>query len=416
MTALFYWIAQPIWLGGLLTATAVAAINSLIVTKPLGTASEIIFGIIFVWAVIAGAIIAMKYGKLVPNIGAVLKFILTLLFVGLAVAFLVTKGKPPGTLTPSGLAPSVTGFLALIGILLYMWVGQELATGATEEMVNPRRDIPRMVFGGGALTVATYVIFIVFILLVIPGSALTNVSSFTDTLSHVNGVLGSAQSWANTLIGILVVVVLLSEGVAWIMGSDRIQAVAAIDGAAPAWMRKFTSFGTPIAVNLTSGTVGTAFVILGFTLTSGKLAAFFSVMLGLAISTSTISYLFVFPSLLMLRRRYPGIERPFRIPGGTAGVAAAVILTEGVAFLTCLTFLWPGLVNAWFGESYSITAAYGVSRALFEGTTFGTLGVITCIGLAFWVIGQRQIRRGRAGEPDLIAAAGVAPGQATAPS
>jgi amino acid transporter len=53
MTALFYWIAQPIWLGGLLTATAVAAINSLIVTKPLSTAAEIIFGMVFVWAVIA---------------------------------------------------------------------------------------------------------------------------------------------------------------------------------------------------------------------------------------------------------------------------------------------------------------------------------------------------------------------------
>jgi glutamate:GABA antiporter len=398
VTAFFYWVAQPIWLGGLLTATAVAGVDALIVSHPLGTVGEVVFGLVFVWAVIGGAILAMRFGKQIPNAGSILKFALTLLFVGLAIAFLVSRGKPAGTVTGSGFTPSLAGFLFLIGILMYNWIGFETATGASEEMVNPRRDIPKMVLRGGAITAAVYALFLIFILLVIPKSQLSTVSSFAATIARVNSVLGGATPWADKLIGVTLVIVLLSEGVVWIMGSDRIQAIAAIDGAAPGWMRRFTSFGTPIAVNLTSGFIGSVFVVLGFTITGGRLHSFFSVMLSLAVSTSTLSYLLVFPALTKLRRTRPDAQRPFQVPGGMAGAWTAVILTEAVAILTSVTFLWPGLINSWFGQSYSMESEWGVSRPFFEVTTLGTLLVLLGIAVAFWAIGKNNIRHGLAGE------------------
>ncbi len=397
VTAFFYWIAQPVWLGGLLTATAVAGVNVLISSKPLGTTGEIIFGVVFVWLVILGAIAAMRFGKQIPNIGSILKFCLALLFVALAVAFLVSKGKPAGTLTFSGFAPSLTGFLFLVGILMYNWVGFETATGASEEMVNPRRDVPKMVLRGGAVTAAVYFLFLLFILLVIPKSQLSSLTSFAATIARVNSVLGSATPWADKIIGVVLVAVLLSEGVVWIMGSDRVQAVAAIDGAAPAWMRKFTDFGTPIAVNLTSGVISTIFVVLGFTLTKGSLFSFFTVMLSLAISTSSLSYLLVFPAVIKLRKSHPGPDQAYQVPGGLAGAWVAVVLTEGIAILTCLTFLWPGLVNSWFGQTYSMQSSWGVSREFFEATTLGTLAVLFVIGVVFWAVGNRHVRDGLAG-------------------
>jgi glutamate:GABA antiporter len=45
----------------------------------------------------------------------------------------------------------------------------------------------------------------------------------------------------------------------------------------------------------------------------------FSVMIALVISTTSVSYVFVFPALISLRRKYPDAPRPYRVPGGMAG-------------------------------------------------------------------------------------------------
>ena len=68
-----------------------------------------------------------------------------------------------------------------------------------------------------------------------------------------------------------------------------------------------------------SGVIGSAFVFFVFLITQGRLAHFFSVMIALVISTAAVSYIFVFPALIVLRRKYPAAERPYRVPGGTAG-------------------------------------------------------------------------------------------------
>ena len=104
---------------------------------------------------------------------------------------------------------------------------------------------------------------------------------------------------------------LLSSGVVWLIGSDRTQAVAGFDGAAPRWMGHFSKrLGTPIAVNLLSGVVSTGILILALTLTSGNSAKYFSAALGLVISMVTITYVLIFPAVIRLRYRY----RPPRTP------------------------------------------------------------------------------------------------------
>ena len=94
-----------------------------------------------------------------------------------------------------------------------------------------------------------------------------------------------------------------------------LQAIAALDGAAPSWMGRFASSGTPIAVNLLSGVIGSAFVLFGFLIARGSLAHFFSVMIALAISATAMGYMFVFPALVALRHKYPHAHRPYRVPG-----------------------------------------------------------------------------------------------------
>jgi amino acid transporter len=167
-------------------------------------------------------------------------------------------------------------------------------------------------------------------------------------------------------------------------------------------MGRFTSFGTPITVNILSGIVASIFFVGGFLFAEGNLANFFAVMIALAASTAVMSYFFVFPALVVLRRKYPDVKRPYRVPGGIVGAWVCVILTETVVVLTGITLLWPGLLDRLFGQPYDIMESWGVSRLFFEAVTLGSFAVILLIGVAFWLIGRRDRAKGLTGGAEAV--------------
>jgi glutamate:GABA antiporter len=395
VTAILYWLSNPLWVGGTLTAATIEALNLFVLSKPMSTTWEIVVGLAFTWVTVGLAIIAFRVGKWGPNIGTFVKIVVVLIFAALFIAYLVQHGRPAGASTVSDFKPSLDGFLTAIGILVFLWVGFELSNGASEEMRNPKRDVPKMIVSSGVIAAVLYGLVILGIVLVIPKAGLSSVSGFEAAYSDVSGVLHSHG--LNVLFGILIIVTLVGSGAVWLEGADRTQAIAALDGAAPAWMGRFTSFGTPIAVNLSSGVVSSAMCVLVLLITKGSMASFFSVMLALTVSTTTLSYLFIFPALTILRRRYPDADRPYRVPFGMAGAWVAVVITELFVIVTVVTLVWPGAINNMFGQSYSVKASWGVSRVFFEVVTLGSLLVMIGLGLVFWLVGERNRRAGLTG-------------------
>jgi glutamate:GABA antiporter len=395
VTAILYWLSNPTWIGGTLTASTIATLNALVLTKPLSTTAEIVVGLAFVWVTVGIAIVAFRIGKWGPNIGTFVKVAVVAIFTILFIAFLVQHGRPAGASPAADLKPSLSGFLYVIGLMVFLWVGFELSNGAAEEMHNPQRDVPKMIFRSGILCAIIYGAVVLGIILVIPKAGLSKVSGFADAYSAVAATFHSHG--LNVLFAILLILTLLSSGSVWLEGADRTQAIASLDGAGPRWLGRFTSFGTPIAVNIMSGIVASAFVFFAFLITSGKLASFFAVMLSLTVSTTAVSYFFIFPALVRLRRLYPEARRPYRVPGGMAGAWTAAIISEAFVVVTAITLLWPGAINALFGQSYSVQASWGVSRPFFEWATLGAFGVMVLLGVLFWAIGAWNLRRGLLG-------------------
>jgi amino acid transporter len=246
VTSILYWLSNPVWVGGTLTATTIATLNSFVVSKPLGTTAEIVIGLVFIWVTVGIAIVAFRIGKWGPNIGTFVKIAVVGLFTILFIAFLIQHGRPAGASTAADLKPSLNGFLTAIGILVFLWVGFELSNGASEEMHNPQRDVPKMILRSGIVGALLYGLVILGIVLVIPKTGLSNVSGFTDAYSDVAGVFHSHA--LDAVFAVLVIVTLVGSGSVWLEGADRTQAIAALDGAAPAWLGRFTSFGTRIRV------------------------------------------------------------------------------------------------------------------------------------------------------------------------
>jgi amino acid transporter len=274
-------------------------------------------------------------------------------------------------------------------------------------MRNPQRDVPGMIVRSGIIS-ALIVLGLVFgILLVIPLAGVSNVGGFPDAYGAVAGVLGSAHGPVGWLMGIMIILVIISAGGVWLQGAARCQAVAGLDGAAPLVLGKFSKSGTPIAMNLASAGIGSVFVILVFTISSGSLSNFFAVMLSIVISLTALQYAFIFPAVIVLRKRYPDRNRPYRIPGGAVGMWICVIATEFIVVLTSISLLWPGLIDAAFGRKYDIAdpANWATSRVFFETVTLGTLAAVIVMAFVFWWVGKRNLARGVVGEGDLLAVA-----------
>lgn len=147
-------------------------------------------------------------------------------------------------------------------------------------------------------------------------------------------------------------------------------------------------FGTPIAVNLLSGIVATAVMVLAFTITGGNALKYFTVVLGLAISTTTISYIVIFPAIIKLRYSHPHVPRPYRVPGGRAMPWVVGGLCTLWAILASVVLIYPG-----FGTGSPDDALpAGFTRSQFELSQIIPLSVFFIAGLLFFVAGARTRR------------------------
>jgi amino acid transporter len=188
---------------------------------------------------------------------------------------------------------------------------------------------------------------------------------------------------------------LASAGTTWIMGADRAEAIASADGGGPRGLGRFSArFGTPAGMNVCSGVVATVLMIAAFQITGANSSRYFEAVLGLTISTTTISYLFIFPALIKLRYSRPDVERPYRVPGGMAGAWICTILPTLWALVATVFLLWPGLGVNWFGaggnpNSSLAALSFSGQRLQYELTQFVPLAIIAAIGLIFYLLGGR---------------------------
>jgi len=390
--AVLYWITNPLWVGGSLAFTAAAAWGTNIHGIGTATVGDFAFKLVFVWVSIGVAIIALRYGKHIPNAGAVLRaivlgfFSLTMIIYGAKHGFSSFQGH---------FSPTRVVFFGLVPILLFNYVGFELQNGAAEEMENPQRDVPLSILRSGVTGVLMYVVPIFCILLVLPANKVTGIAGFIDAVTVAfHGVYGGAAHALLVLMTLCFIGALVTSGAVWMIGSDRIQAVAAYDGAFFPFFGVFNrKLGTPVRVNVMSGVASSVFCIAAVELLKNQsTASAFTVVLDIAISTTLLSYLWIFPAVLKLRYSHPHVHRPYRHPWGMIGLWASTILTTFWILLGSWEAVFPDTLERVFGVGYNFKSSWGVGQGEFELLTLGTLAVITALALVGYWFG-RDVRQ-----------------------
>ncbi|HLH63046.1 MAG TPA: APC family permease [Ktedonobacteraceae bacterium] len=400
LAAMLYWISNPLWVGGTLSVTAIAAIATFFFGNANyqigGSATtnaifRIIVALIFIWGVTWSAILSLRVGKWLSVFGSYAKFALFAVFAVLAIVFLAGGHSTGDHLTFADLIPSANWYAilsAVIPVLIFQWVGFELQNGAGEEMVNPQRDVPHAIIRAGIVAVVAYAIPITVILFTLPKSQLTNVGSFLAAYKTVAAILPSfLATGLGWLVALAIVLSLASSGGSWIIGADRTYAIASLDRTGPAFLGRFSGrYGTPIVVNTMSGIVASIAMIAAILITafgSGNITTLFGLVFGFVVSTTTLSYLFIFPAFFLLRLRYPDVHRPYKVPGGIIGAA----------IVTLLPFIYAAFASYFILIPTDATVANnGVTRLTYELTQFVPLAIIVLLTTVFYIWGHLEKR------------------------
>jgi amino acid transporter len=388
IAAVLYWVTNPLWVGGSLAFTSVAAWSVNVHGIGNASAGDYVFGLVFIWISIGVAIISLRYGKWIPNLGAILRgivlgfFSITMIVYGVKHGFSNFQGH---------FSPTRAVFFGLVPVLLFNYVGFELQNGAAEEMENPQRDVPLSILRSGITGVLMYVVPIFCILLVLPLKQVTSIGGFIDAVSVAfHGVYGGAAHTLLILMTLSFIGALVTSGAVWMIGSDRIQAVAAYDGAFFPYFGIFNrKLGTPVRVNMMSGIVSSIFFVVAVAGFNGGANAKFQVVLDIAISTTLISYLWIFAAPLKLRYSHGHVHRPYKHPWGLPGLWVSTVLILFWIALGSFEAVFPDVLEKIFGVGYSFKDTWSVSRGTFELLTLGTLGVITIFALAGYAAGAR---------------------------
>jgi amino acid transporter len=392
-----YWITNPVWFGGTLATLAIATyITFFNNNDPLPTWGFFAFGLVFIWIGTLSAILSFSVGKWIPISGAYARFLLLGMFTFSVVIFGIKNGVQG--VTAGDFNISYAGFVGLIGLILFSLVGFELPNTAGDEMKDAKKDVPYSIGRSAVAAILLYGIPVLGILVVLPLDQVSNLGGFIDAIKSVFTIYGGsiADDGSATLTGtgailgdfcaILFILCTLSSGTTWIMGSDRALAVSGYDGAAPRYLGRFSPrFGTPVRVNVLSGLLSTAVLYGVWVVTSGGEQAqkYFFAILGIAVSTTLISYIGVFPALWRLRVKYPNHPRSFRAPWAPF---LSIWLTILVVFAS-IQLIAPGWPTSWFSGDYLPDGWEPSENWAYLGTELGPLVVFVLLGIVFYLLG-----------------------------
>jgi len=284
-------------------------------------------------------IIGLNIGKWLQNAGGVGTYVPLLMLVGIAAVVSWRYGSVT-LFTVKNMLPAwnwdTVNFWSQIA---FAFTGLELVSAMSEEVRDPRRTLPRAVFGAGALIALMYIVGTFAILSLVPAANLDPQSGVFHAIT-----VGSVAMRVG-LLGILAAV-LVTVGNAGGVGSTvagiaRVPFVVGVDRYLPAAFGKIhPRWKTPYVSILVQASVSGA-ILLGSQINETTRGAY-QFLIDAAIILYFIPFLYMFAAVIKLAHRKDRKQNPqaVLVPGGIAGVW----ISGGLGFIVVLIGILVSLV------------------------------------------------------------------------
>jgi amino acid transporter len=369
--AWMYWINNAYWIPSVYLIFAGTFEQMFLKTQSPWQEAGI--AIALTWITVAIGVVRLEISKWVPNLGAVVKALIFLALGVLGLSAIFRGRSPANAFTARGLLPRWNDSIAYLPALLYSTFGFELMSSAGGEMRHPKRDVPIVILWSGALIAVLYSFAIGGILFAVPTGKISIVTGTWDALAVLGRQWGRAGDTVVFLLGLGFLYACVANIVTWSIGSNRVAAVAAEEGVLPEVLgRLHPRFHTPALAFVVMGCVSTLLLVGGALLSHDQSNIFFMTF-RLTSLCLLLCYLLVFPAFLVLRKRRPEQPRPYVVPGGAVGAAAAAWVCTLYIFGACVLYFVP-----------SPTTQAPLKEALILGAE-----MLVTIGVGYWLIPKR---------------------------
>jgi amino acid transporter len=322
-------------------------------------------------------IFGLDVGKWLNNIGAVSRWIVTLLLIALGV-FVWHRFGPATEISAATLHPGLRiQDIIFWSVIAFAWTGPESMSFMSGEIKNPRRSIPIGLAIAAPAIAAIYILGTWSVMAVLKPADVNASSGVMQAIA--GGALRIGWSYVTPVAAILVAISCLGSCGAWLGAVARIPFVAGIDHfLPPVFGRMHPRWGSPVAALLTQAGIAVIFIFLGQGGTSVKGA--YQVLVDSTVLMTMVPVLLLFASTfrLYVDRAPPGAVR---IPGGKATVTIAA----AIGFTTTLT----SAILATFPADDEPNKPLAVIKVL------GLTALMIGSGALVYILGRRNLVKAR---------------------
>ncbi len=241
----------------------------------------------------------------------------------------------------------VSGVLRAAGVVFFAYIGFDAVSTAASEARDPQRTIPIGLLATVAIATTLYVL----IGIVMTGMVDYRRLDVADPIAEAVRAAGPGLDWLEAAVSIAAVVGLAATVLVTFYGQTRIFMRMASDGMLPdrlGWVGRFRTPGFATLVCAVAGALCAGFTPI-------------DVLTNLVSIGTLLSFVIVSGAVLVLRRRRPDLERPFRVPAVNV-VAPLGIVSAGALIALLPITTWIRLA-VWLLIGLAIFFSYAKPRA-----------------------------------------------------
>ncbi len=346
-----YWINFPLWISSLAVAITDVLMGIFDINLSLPWLLVLQVGYCF----LVGFLGTKRIGesKMIVNVGTAFKiaFMIGLGLLGFYVYFKTgVSANPIHSL--ADLFPSLDlAGLSFVSIIIFNFLGFEVVATFTDDMENPKREIPKALIIGGALMAIFYILPSTGINIAMAtkdAEAAGLTEAFMILLTSL-GVSADVTRFIVIIVGLMFIYTMVANIVSWSFGVNSVAKYCADDGGLPKIFSATNKEGVPYAASYINAIVGAAICVIGLIVShfNEDIGGLFWTFLSFSVVTLLISYLPLFPAFLKLRK-IDKTERVYKVPGGKFiqylfTFVPLILLLLGIIFTVFIDFTWEGI-------------------------------------------------------------------------
>lgn len=318
-----YWINFPLWIAslGVAVTDVVASIFDIELSIPMLLILQLGY------TLLVSFLSTKRIGesKTIVNIGTIFKI---LFMVGLGLlgiyTFIKTGHSANPIKTASDLFPTMDlAGLSFISIIIFNFLGFEVVATFTDDMENPKKDIPKALLIGGSIMAIFYILPATGVNIAMTTED-AEIAGITDSFAILLTNLGFNASFVSAvviIVGLMFIYTLVANIASWSFGVNSVAKYAAEDGSMPEVFKRTNKEGVPVGGAVMNGVVAALILVIGVILgiVSESASNLFWTFFSLSLVTLLLSYVLVFPAFLKLRK-IDKTQRVYKVPGGNVAL------------------------------------------------------------------------------------------------